>query len=416
VQHPILASRTLNSSFHDYFVWFEGVQGHRLERSGTHVPLFPCMLPYPDAVVTEGETMGEGQVCEWWSRAFVNTFMAWGNFVTLGCPRPGGSAYEPRVGYLSIRAFADKSMVVLWAVFCPWPPSEWQFRRRRKKRRWRAASSRRTWLCWCPRRSSRGTRRPENGTMERLRWIVRLSQSSAVHEAVLRKHGVNDQDFEQVIAAEAAYEVDGVRGRVGAPRDVLQKVVGYLAFVFQLHPRRAQELCAPSSFCKVGLWTLRFRKLWRRCFGVACATTGGGGSGASEGNHPLGGYENLVSDAEDRGLDMLAPIELSWGRDALEMRLRRSHQQPEGDLEQPEGFFFVLFFVLEHPKRSRAWSWKPSSRTCKRAWPSRSEEHRVIRNLRLKFFFTGMLSYAQGGLAAEFTASAIFGLIHFVND
>ena len=111
VQHPILASRTLNSSFHDYFVWFEGVQGHRLERSGTHVPLFPCMLPYPDAVVTEGETMGEGQVCEWWSRAFVNTFMAWGNFVTLGCPRPGGSAYEPRVGYLSmegIRAFADK--------------------------------------------------------------------------------------------------------------------------------------------------------------------------------------------------------------------------------------------------------------------------------------------------------------------
>jgi len=34
----------------------------------------------------------------------------------------------------------------------------------------------------------------------------------------------------------------------------------------------------------------------------------------------------------------------------------------------------------------------------------------------LKFFFTGMLSYAQGGLAAEFTASAIFGLIHFVND
>ncbi|CAE7210929.1 SMYD3 [Symbiodinium sp. CCMP2592] len=89
----------------------EGVQGHRLERSGSDVPLFPCMLPYPDAVVTEGETMGEGQVCEWWSRAFVNTFMAWGNFVTLGCPRPGGSAYEPRVGYLSmegIRAFADK--------------------------------------------------------------------------------------------------------------------------------------------------------------------------------------------------------------------------------------------------------------------------------------------------------------------
>ena len=76
----------------------------------------------------------------------------------------------------------------------------------------------------------------------------------------------------------------------------------------------------------------------------------------------------LTAAAKDRGLDMLAPIELSWGRDALEMwvtqlfaegglcwawiapprrtfvrtfgsdgrRLRRSHQQPEGDLEQPE--------------------------------------------------------------------------------
>ena len=111
VQHPILASRTLNSSFYDYFVWFSGVQGLRLERSGTDVPLFPCMLPYPEAVVTEGEAMEEGQVCEWWSKAFVNTFLAWGNFVTLGCPRPGGSAYEPRVGYLSmegIRARADK--------------------------------------------------------------------------------------------------------------------------------------------------------------------------------------------------------------------------------------------------------------------------------------------------------------------
>ena len=111
VQHPILASRTLNSSFYDYFVWFSGVQGLRLERSGTDIPLFPCMLPYPEAVVTEGEAMEEGQVCEWWSKAFVNTFLAWGNFVTLGCPRPGGSAYEPRVGYLSmegIRARADK--------------------------------------------------------------------------------------------------------------------------------------------------------------------------------------------------------------------------------------------------------------------------------------------------------------------
>ena len=114
----------------------------------------------------------------------------------------------------------------------------------------------------------------------------------------------------------------------------------------------------------------------------------------------------LTAAAKDRGLDMLAPIELSWGRDAFETwvtqlfaegglcwawiapprrtfvrtfgsdgrRLRRSHQQPEGDLEQPEvalenalwrralelahlAIAQGIFFVLEHPKRSIAWSW-----------------------------------------------------------
>ena len=38
-----------------------------------------------------------GQARDWWGRAFVNTFVAWSNFVVLGCPRPGSSTLEPRV-------------------------------------------------------------------------------------------------------------------------------------------------------------------------------------------------------------------------------------------------------------------------------------------------------------------------------
>ena len=53
---------------------------------------------------------GDSKACQWWSKAFVNTFVAWSNFVVLGCPRPGGSGYEPRVAYRSsadARMFAD---------------------------------------------------------------------------------------------------------------------------------------------------------------------------------------------------------------------------------------------------------------------------------------------------------------------
>ena len=53
---------------------------------------------------------GDSKACQWWAKAFVNTFVAWSNFVVLGCPRPGGSGYEPRVAYRSsadARMFAD---------------------------------------------------------------------------------------------------------------------------------------------------------------------------------------------------------------------------------------------------------------------------------------------------------------------
>ena len=90
--------------------WFEGVQGTLLERSGNEIPLFPCALPYPEILDWEILT-GEGEAQLWWAKSFVNTFVAWSNFVVLGNPRLESGACEPRVGYRSMldaRLFCDR--------------------------------------------------------------------------------------------------------------------------------------------------------------------------------------------------------------------------------------------------------------------------------------------------------------------
>ena len=90
--------------------WFEGVQGTLLERSGNEIPLFPCALPYPEILDWEILT-GEGEAQLWWAKSFVNTFVAWSNFVVLGNPRLESGACEPRVGYRSVldaRLFCDR--------------------------------------------------------------------------------------------------------------------------------------------------------------------------------------------------------------------------------------------------------------------------------------------------------------------
>ncbi|CAE7196758.1 unnamed protein product [Symbiodinium sp. CCMP2592] len=110
VVHPVLAGANSDSSFIQYFAWFQGVQGYLLERSSDG-PLFPCALPYPEAILTEEVRGVAAEVTMWWSKAFLNTFVGWGNFVTLGCPAPKGSGREPRVSYRAcrdIRAFCDK--------------------------------------------------------------------------------------------------------------------------------------------------------------------------------------------------------------------------------------------------------------------------------------------------------------------
>ena len=110
VKHPLLMGWNSDSKFLHYVSWFECVQGSRLELSSDSFALYPAMLPYPDALLSASVVVGSDEAVTWWIKAFLNSFVAWNNFVTLGCPAPNGSAYEPRVGHRSmegIRVFTD---------------------------------------------------------------------------------------------------------------------------------------------------------------------------------------------------------------------------------------------------------------------------------------------------------------------
>ena len=100
-KHPALEGP--NSKFLKYLLWFEDIQGTLPVRTGNDVPLFPAVLPFPEASFVE-EVSGDDQALLWWSKAFVNTFVAWGNFVVLGCPELGSSALTERMCSSSLRS------------------------------------------------------------------------------------------------------------------------------------------------------------------------------------------------------------------------------------------------------------------------------------------------------------------------
>ena len=60
------------------------------------MPLFPSVLPFPEIAFVEA-VVGDSQAQLWWAQAFVNTLVAWSNFVVLGCPDLGDTVMEPRV-------------------------------------------------------------------------------------------------------------------------------------------------------------------------------------------------------------------------------------------------------------------------------------------------------------------------------
>ena len=121
VKHPGLVGVNSDTNFIKYLAWFESCQGSRLELSSESLALFPSMLPYPEALLPAGTEVGTEEVITWWTKAFLNAFIAWGNFVTLGCPTSGSSAYEPRVGHRSmesIRVFTDELLGEMREFVC----------------------------------------------------------------------------------------------------------------------------------------------------------------------------------------------------------------------------------------------------------------------------------------------------------
>lgn len=105
---PVIWPR--NSKFADYLTWFQSAQGTLLELSGNDVPLFPSALPYPEVLYAEGQLVVETLDVVSWAKIYLNEMVAWSNFLCLGCPDYGGTAYEPRVGHRGTseaRVFAD---------------------------------------------------------------------------------------------------------------------------------------------------------------------------------------------------------------------------------------------------------------------------------------------------------------------
>ena len=86
------------------------------------VPLFPCVLPYPEAVLTKGSAILQVSGATAWAKSFMNMFVAWCNFVALGCPDCVKEGGEPRVGYRSIedaKSFADKLLGEVESFYSP---------------------------------------------------------------------------------------------------------------------------------------------------------------------------------------------------------------------------------------------------------------------------------------------------------
>ena len=98
-----------NSRFTRFLSWLTRAHVNSLERSGDGVSLFPSALPYPEASIARGFSMGLKDR-DLWSKAFLNGWVAWSSYVVLGCPNCGNGQEEPQVELRcqkDIRTFTD---------------------------------------------------------------------------------------------------------------------------------------------------------------------------------------------------------------------------------------------------------------------------------------------------------------------
>ena len=100
-----------NSRFFGYYAWSESAHDAlSIVADSSAAPLFPCSLPYPEALYSEGAISGFSSRTMW-ARRYLNAFVAWSNYVELGCPDCRERVCEPPVAYQSeafARRFADR--------------------------------------------------------------------------------------------------------------------------------------------------------------------------------------------------------------------------------------------------------------------------------------------------------------------
>lgn len=102
-----------NSKFLSFLSWLECAQSSLPLVSGGNKPLFPCVLPYPEALSSQGVTVEELPLEMMWAKRHVNVLVAWCNYVVLGCPDCDGGTYEPRTSFRcgnDVRDFADRML------------------------------------------------------------------------------------------------------------------------------------------------------------------------------------------------------------------------------------------------------------------------------------------------------------------
>ena len=89
-------------------------------RTGNEEALFPATFPYPE-VFSQGKLVDSDEERLKWSKAAINAWVAWCNFVVLGNPDYQGVECEPRVAYRcggEIKAFTDQLLGEVREFMC----------------------------------------------------------------------------------------------------------------------------------------------------------------------------------------------------------------------------------------------------------------------------------------------------------
>ncbi len=100
-----------NSKFSRYVSWLYDAQSASLDRSSDVSALFPALLPYLEVLQTNGDALFGEKRRVWWAKSFLNSWIAWCNFMVLGCPTSVGAECEPLAGYRcvqEVRSLTDK--------------------------------------------------------------------------------------------------------------------------------------------------------------------------------------------------------------------------------------------------------------------------------------------------------------------